>query len=73
MADIVSAVTGVFGAVSTWFLDALPQVVELFYTAPVDGVGGGLTFLGVTSLIATGVAMILMFVRIIGEFVGLSR
>lgn len=73
MTDIVSAVTAVFTAVADWFMSSLPNVVNLFYTAPVGDTPGSLTFLGVTALISTGIAMILMFVRIIGEFVGLSR
>lgn len=68
MTDIISAVTGVFTAVGDWFMGVIPNVVELFYTAE-----AGLSFLGVMTLASTGIALILLFIRLIGEFVGLGR
>lgn len=68
MTDIIQSVTGVFSAVGDWFMGVIPDVINLFYVPE-----SGLTFLGVTTLVSTGIALILLFIRLIGDFVGLGR
>lgn len=63
MSSIVSTVFNVFTDVSTWFVDALASVVNLFYSE------GNLTFLGVMALVGLGIGVTRMVIAMVTSFI----
>lgn len=66
--EIIAAVTGVFTSVGEWIVSFIPSLLTLFYTAPVEGVGGGLTILGVLAIMALAISVVLLVIDIITRF-----
>lgn len=66
MTGIVNGITAVWTAISTWVIDTIPNVVEVFYTAE-----GGLTFLGTLSVIALGISVFFLIMGLIQNFLHL--
>lgn len=60
MTDIVSNVFAVFTEIIEWFTTSIGAISGIFYTA-----GSGLTFVGVLTLCALGVALTLLLVNLI--------
>lgn len=67
-ATVISAITAVFTAVFTWIKTAILSVIEVFYTT---GDQGGLTFLGVLSLIALSLSIFFLIMGLIQNFLHL--
>lgn len=65
---IVAAILDVFSEIGNWFVETLQAMIPLFWTAPVDGSGGGLTFLGTLCLVSLGIGLICVFLRIVQNF-----
>lgn len=63
MAAIVDAITGVFSAIFSWIIGAIPDVVAVFYVAET-----GLTFLGVLALLALAVSVFFLIMGLIQNF-----
>jgi hypothetical protein len=63
MNAILDAIFAVFTGVVDWFVETLQTVVTLFYTSET-----GLTFFGVLGLCALGVSLVLMFIRIVKNY-----
>lgn len=57
--SLVSAITAVFTAILSWFIEAVGTVVSIFW------VDGALTFLGVLVLMGLGIAVTLLVVNIL--------
>lgn len=58
----------VFSAVGTWLVSMLNTIVGLFYTAGANGAAGSLTFFGEISLIALGISVIFLIIRVVQNF-----
>lgn len=65
--NILDAVFGVFTQVSDWFVTAVEAVIPMFYA------NGSLTFLGVLSVASLGISVIMLILRIIGDYLNFSR
>ena len=61
--SIVNAILAVFSAIFDWLIEALTSVVALFWVS-----GEGLTFFGTLAIIALGIAIFFMLVRVIQNF-----
>lgn len=70
--DVVTAITGVFKAIGDWFVSFIPSLIELFYTSPsgsgADATPGGLTFLGVLSVIGLAISVFFLVMGLIQNF-----
>lgn len=64
MTEVVSVVFAVFTAIIEWLVTAVTTVVTIFYSA-----SGGLTFIGVLTLCALGIAVALLLVNIIRSMI----
>lgn len=53
--EILSAITNVFSAISTWIVEAVTGVLPMFYTAE-----SGLTFLGVLAVAGLGFSVVFL-------------
>lgn len=60
MTDVVSSIFAVFTAIIEWFVTSFTAVTTIFYTA-----GNGLTFVGVLTLCALGIAVTLLLINLI--------
>lgn len=65
--SVLDYVLEVFTSIGNWFSGAVNSLIPMFYDE------NGLTFLGVLSVASLGVAIILMIVRVIGDFLGFRR
>lgn len=63
METILNAVLAVFTGVIDWFITSMNSVVALFYSAET-----GLTFFGVMALIALGISLVLLFIRMVKNY-----
>lgn len=72
MTDVITNVFNVFDAVGEWFVDAVNNMIPLFYTAPTADSAGGLTFIGVTALISLGISVIMLIVATIRSYLTFS-
>lgn len=59
---VLDAVLAVFSGIATWFTEAVPSMIPMFWA------DNNLTFLGVLSVASLGVAIILMIVRVVINF-----
>lgn len=66
--DILNAITAVFSAIFDWFIEAITSVMGLFYTAE-----GGLTIIGVLTIISLGIALVMLIINIVRNFLTLRR
>lgn len=66
--DIVTAVTGVWTALSTWIVDSMESILALFYTAGTSTTPGSLTILGVLVVVAVGIAIFMLLMNTIISF-----
>lgn len=66
--DVITAITNVFEAIGAWFVEFIPTLIQLFYTAPAEGVTGGLTFLGVLAVISLAISVFFLVMGIIQNF-----
>lgn len=66
--DIITQMTGVFTDIMTWIISALQSVIGIFWNET-----SGLTFLGVLTLVALGISIFLLLMRIIADFIHLRR
>lgn len=64
MANVVTAITDVWTAVSTWFVGTLQTVPDIFYDSET-----GLTFIGVLAIFSGGLAIIIGLIRMIRGWV----
>lgn len=62
--SVVEAILAVFTSIGTWFISTMQSFVPIFYTAE-----DGLTFFGVLSVASLGIALILLFLNIVKDFV----
>lgn len=65
---MLSAITAVWTEVVAFVTSLFSSITELFYVAPVDGVGGGLTFVGILAVIMAGIAIMLLVWNLIRSF-----
>ena len=65
MTSVVNSVLEVFSAIGDWFVDIIPTLTTIFYSAE-----GGLTFLGVLAVCGLAVGIILLVMGIIQGFLG---
>lgn len=63
MTGILEAVLAVFTAVIDWFIASMQSVVALFWSAET-----GLTFFGVLGLTALGISIVLLFIRMVKNY-----
>lgn len=68
MTNVLTSILAVFDEVATWFADAINSLIPMFYEAET-----GLTFLGVLSVASLAIAIVLMLVRVIGDFIAFRR
>lgn len=64
--SIITAITAVFGEVFTWIASVIPDVVAIFWAAE-----GGLTFLGVLTLVALAISIFFLLMGLIQNFLHL--
>lgn len=60
--NIIESVFAVFTAIIDWFVTAISSVSGIFYGA------AGLTFLGVLTLCALGIAIVLLLVNLVRSY-----
>lgn len=70
MTAIITALTSVFSAVFDWIVEAIPDVIAVFWTTGTGGTGE-LTFLGVLALIALAVSIFFLLLGLIQNFLHL--
>lgn len=63
MANILTAVFDVFSEVGAWFVEFIPTIIGIFYTAE-----AGLTFLGVLAVVSLGISIIFLVMGLIQNF-----
>lgn len=63
MESILNAVLAVFTAIIEWFISAMNSVVALFYSSE-----NGLTFFGVMALCALGVSLVMLFIKMVKNY-----
>lgn len=68
MQAIITAITDVFSAVSTWLLEAIGNIAPIFYTAE-----GGLTLIGVTTMMGLGISIIFLLIGVVSNFLHFGR
>lgn len=66
--EIISAITSVFDSVADWFISVLPTILTLFYTPGVEGGAGQLTVLGALSIFGLGIAVIMLCLNMVKDF-----
>lgn len=66
--DVITAITDVFKAMGEWFVEFIPTLISLFYTAPAEGVSGGLTFLGVLAVCGLAISVFFLVMGLIQNF-----
>lgn len=62
MGTIITAITGVFSSIGSWFVEFLPTISALFYAE------GALTFIGTLSVCGLAVSIFLLVVNMISNF-----
>lgn len=67
MNGVVTSIFEVFSSVGDWFVSAINDLIPMFYGE------SGLTFLGALSVVALGISIIMLLVRVIGDFLHFSR
>lgn len=60
MTDVVQHIFAVFTEIIGWFVTSISSITAIFYST-----SGGLTFIGVLTLCALGVAITLLLVNLI--------
>lgn len=65
---ILDAILAVFTAIGDWIGTAFSTVMAIFYTAPVEGVGGGLTYIGVLTICGLAFAIFFLVLNYIKDF-----
>lgn len=63
MTSVISAITGVFDAISTWMQGAISAVIPIFYEAE-----SGLTFLGVLAVMSLAISLVFLLIGVIQNF-----
>ena len=63
MQNVVTAITGVFTAVGTWFASAVESIVPIFYSDT-----DGLTFLGTLTIMGLAISVIFLLLGVISNF-----
>lgn len=63
MANLITAITGVFDDLSEWLVGAVGSVTGLFYDST-----SGLTFLGTLAIIGLGISVIFLLIGIVQKF-----
>lgn len=58
---VLTDVIAVFTEITTWFISAISSVIPIFYSE-------GLTFIGVLAVASLGIAITLLIVRWVREF-----
>lgn len=66
MSSIISAITGVFDAISTWLQSAIASIIPIFYEAET-----GLTFIGVLAVMGLAISVVFLLIGIIQKFLHL--
>lgn len=70
--DVITSITSVFKAIGDWFVEFIPTLISLFYTAPsgtgADATPGGLTFLGVLAVSGLSVSIFFLIMGLIQKF-----
>lgn len=61
--SILAAILAVLSQVGAWFIETLQTVVSLFYGE------SGLTFFGVLAIASLGIALVLLFIRLVTNFI----
>lgn len=66
--DVITAITSVFKAIGDWFVEFIPTLISLFYTAPGESTPGGLTFLGVLAVCGLAISVFFLIMGLIQNF-----
>lgn len=66
MTTLWTAITTIWAAISSWVVDAVEDLTEMFYTS-----SGGLTFLGTLSVIGLGISIVFLLIGFIQNFLHL--
>jgi len=68
MSDVLTSVLAVFTAMAEWFGSAFDAVIPIFWTAASSGGTGSLTFIGVLAVAGLAVAVTLLLLRWVTNF-----
>lgn len=68
MAEIITAVFGVFTEVAQWLMTSIPTVFALFYTPATGSDPGQLTLLGVLALAGLGINVFLLLLGLVSKW-----
>lgn len=63
--EIFDTIAEVVTQFITLLTTGFTEIVKIFYVAPVEGVGGGLTMVGILSLIVVGISLVWMLFNFI--------
>ena len=66
MTGVISSITGVFSAVSKWVVTGLQDLIPVFYSSE-----HGLTFFGTMSVVALGISIFFLLLRVVQNFIHL--
>lgn len=58
--DIFTEISSVISGWISILADMFQQVVEIFWTSPTEGAGGGLTFIGILTIVSLGIGLVSM-------------
>lgn len=64
----MTAILEVFTAVGEWFASVFNIIIPIFWTAAESGGGGSLTFLGTLAVMSLGLAIILLILNRVVDF-----
>lgn len=62
--NLITTVLGVFSEITTWLIDALTDVISLFWNAT-----DGLTFFGMLALVPLGISICMMLFAIVRSYI----
>lgn len=68
---MVNAITSVWSEILDWIMEALASAQDVFYTVPVDGGAGSLTFLGILAVIGLAISIVFLVIGVIQNFLRL--
>lgn len=66
--SVINAILAVFTAIGEWFASVFADLEPIFWTAGTGGDTGSLTFIGALSVAGLGVAIILLVINKITDF-----
>lgn len=69
---MVSAMTTVWSSIFEWLIDAIGDVIPIFWDATANSGAGALTLLGTLAIIALGISIFFLIMGLVQRFIHLA-